>query len=377
MVAPLYRIVLTGGPCGGKSTALAHITERLQNFRFNVYCVPEAATLLIMGGAKPFTMPPEQAFHFQEALMGVLFSLEDALVAIARASGKPSVVVCDRGAMDASAYMEPNAWAALLDSHGWTTVDLRDRRYEAVIHLATAAEGAEQHYTTANNAARTETPEQARRLDARIRDAWIGHPHLRVIDNSTDFPGKVARAVAAVCGVTGVPEPRARERKFLVRTAPEESDFPVRSVVVEIEQTYLVSPDGGEARVRKRSQQGSSTYTLTTKRPAGVGERVEVERMISGREYLSLLRQADPACVPVRKRRRVFLWNGNYFELDTFVSPAAGFSVLEVELDDLAAPVELPPFLDIGPELTGDERYSNRGIAAAGGVPEERGGDSA
>jgi CYTH domain-containing protein len=66
----------------------------------------------------------------------------------------------------------------------------------------------------------------------------------------------------------------------------------------------------------------------------------------------------------------VFLWGGHYFELDTFVSPVEGFLVLEVELDDLATPVTLPPFLHIGPEVTGDDRYSNRRIALAGGVPD-------
>jgi len=45
--SPIYRIVLTGGPCGGKSTAMAHISDRLASLGFRVYRVPEAATLLI------------------------------------------------------------------------------------------------------------------------------------------------------------------------------------------------------------------------------------------------------------------------------------------------------------------------------------------
>jgi hypothetical protein len=34
---PLYRIVLTGGPCGGKSTSLSSIAERVQGLGFEVY----------------------------------------------------------------------------------------------------------------------------------------------------------------------------------------------------------------------------------------------------------------------------------------------------------------------------------------------------
>jgi hypothetical protein len=46
---PIYRFVLTGGPCAGKSTALSHIANRLMSMGFLVFMVPEAATLLING----------------------------------------------------------------------------------------------------------------------------------------------------------------------------------------------------------------------------------------------------------------------------------------------------------------------------------------
>lgn len=50
--APIYRFVLTGGPCAGKSTALSHIANRLMSMGFLVFMVPEAATLLINGTYK-------------------------------------------------------------------------------------------------------------------------------------------------------------------------------------------------------------------------------------------------------------------------------------------------------------------------------------
>jgi hypothetical protein len=60
---------------------------------------------------------------------------------------------------------------------------LRDRRYEAVIHLETAANGAEKFYTGENNQARYESAEEARSLDRKLQDAWTGHPSFFVIDN--------------------------------------------------------------------------------------------------------------------------------------------------------------------------------------------------
>jgi putative protein kinase ArgK-like GTPase of G3E family len=48
---PIYRVCLTGGPCAGKTTALAHLSTFLTTLGYKVLQVPEAATLLMKGGA--------------------------------------------------------------------------------------------------------------------------------------------------------------------------------------------------------------------------------------------------------------------------------------------------------------------------------------
>jgi CYTH domain-containing protein/thymidylate kinase len=361
--APIYRIVLTGGPCGGKSTALSAIADRLQALGFQVFRVPEAATLVLGGGANLRSATAEQVIAIQSEMVHVVMALEDAFRAIARATARPSVLLCDRGAMDTAAYLPPEAWAALLNEHDWTVVGLRDRRYEAVIHLVTAADGAEAFYTTENNAVRTETPAQARALDQRVRDAWVGHPLLRVIDNSTDFARKVQRVTAAVCRVVGVPEPREIERKFLLHPTPADRTIPLHFEEVEIEQTYLLNRDGWEARVRRRGQHGASIYTHTHKRSVGAGQRAKIEHPITGREYVALLAQADPGRRTIKKRRRVFVWANQYLEWDIFDDPRSGLELLEVEVDAPDAPVELPPFLDVERDVTHDPAYSNYALA--------------
>jgi CYTH domain-containing protein/predicted ATPase len=364
--AAVYRIVLTGGPCGGKSTALAHITERMQGLGFDVYRVSEAATLLLGGGIRLADLNAGQRVAFQDRLIHVIMALEDSFSAHARATGRPAILLCDRGVMDCSAYLSPEAWSALLDEHNWSVVSLRDRRYEAIIHLVTAAAGAEQFYTTANNAVRSETPEQARQLDERLRNAWVGHPRLCVIDNSTNFTDKVKRVVAAVCRYVGAPAPRGIERKFLVRSSLASAAFPVHSEVIDIELTYLVSPDGAESRLRRRGQQGSYTYTHTIRQPAPDGQSVEVDQPITGRDYVGLLSQADPQRPVIRTRRRVFVWSGRYFQLDMFLEPRTGLELLEAEFDDELSPVALPPFVEVEREVTGDERYSLDRLATPG-----------
>jgi len=47
---PITRICLTGGPCAGKTTALAELTLVLTQMGFRVLQVPEAAVILKKGG---------------------------------------------------------------------------------------------------------------------------------------------------------------------------------------------------------------------------------------------------------------------------------------------------------------------------------------
>lgn len=46
----VHKICLTGGPCAGKTTGLAYISEKLREKGYNVFVVPEASTLIGTGG---------------------------------------------------------------------------------------------------------------------------------------------------------------------------------------------------------------------------------------------------------------------------------------------------------------------------------------
>lgn len=54
--------------------------------------------------------------------------------------------------MDGQAYTDKMSWQVLIDEMGFNTIQLRDNRYDAVIHLVTAANGAEEHYSLDNTA---------------------------------------------------------------------------------------------------------------------------------------------------------------------------------------------------------------------------------
>lgn len=128
--------------------------------------------------------------------------------------------------MDGSAYTSDNIWQAILDETGWSTIQLRDRRYEAVIHLVTCADGAVEFYTSANNEARYESSEEAMDLDKKLINAWVGHPHFSIIDNRDQgFQKKIDRCLDTVLKFIGLPTPTNFHKKFLLITRPGEFEI--------------------------------------------------------------------------------------------------------------------------------------------------------
>lgn len=113
------------------------------------------------------------------------------MTAVAECSGQNSVVLCDRGLMDSYAYCAPGGFDAAMQELNLNVEKCRDSRYESVIFLVSAADGAEEFYQTANNEARHETADVARHLDKKLQEGWIGHPKLKLIKNDKSFARKV------------------------------------------------------------------------------------------------------------------------------------------------------------------------------------------
>lgn len=355
------KIVITGGPSAGKTTAMSWIQNAFTQKGYVVLFVPETATELITGGVAPWTCGSNA--DYQKCQMHLQLEKERVFEQAAKTMNADKVlIVCDRGALDNKAYMDSVEFAAVLAHLGTDEITLRDG-YDAVFHLVTAAKGAVEFYTTANNAARTETPEQAAALDDRIIAAWTGHPHLRVIDNATDFEDKLKRLIAEISAFLGEPEPLEIERKYLIEYPDMKwlTSLP-NCRKVEIIQTYLTSAAGEETRVRQRGSDGHYVYYLTTKRTVSELKRVEIERRLSEREYVRLLMDADPTRRPIRKDRYCLTYDNQYFEIDVYPF-WDDRAIVEIELRDEDQTVRFPEKLRLIREVTDDAAYKNAVLA--------------
>ena len=358
----ITKIVITGGPCAGKTTAMSWVQNAFKKMGYAVLFVDETATQLISGGAAPWLSTSNRDFQLQ--LIRLQQAKEKAFMEIGKTLKESRIlVVCDRAAMDNCAYMSEQEFGWVLRQMNTNKVALRDQ-YDAVFHLVTAAKGAEKYYTLANNQARTETVEEAAALDDRLISAWTGHPHLRIIDNSTGFEEKMLRLIKEITSFLGEPAPMEIERKYLIaRPNLRALEQLPNCERVDIVQTYLKSDDPAEERrIRQRGSNGNYIYFMTRKRKASGFKRVEIEERLSQEESVALMVEADPAYRPVHKERYCLSENGLYYEIDIYPE-WKDKALMEIELHSENQPVVFPEGIDVIREVTDDPAYSNHELA--------------
>lgn len=176
-------IVLTGGPGAGKTAVLDMLRHELCE---HVAVLPEAAGI-VFGGGFPRGTRVEERRAAQRAIYHVQSEVE-----VLFASRRPAVMLCDRGTMDGAAYWPgpDDFWRAV-----GTTREATMARYDVVIHLRVPDSNNGYGH---QNPLRTESADEARRIDECILRVWDGHPRRVVIESASSFPDKVARALDAI-----------------------------------------------------------------------------------------------------------------------------------------------------------------------------------
>ena len=190
----------------------------------------------------------EQLFTFQKNVMKLQLQMERCFSELAGSTGRPTIVIFDRGVLDSRAFIPEHLWArgvAALNREltGCTadgskrpegsisneyllkrydaeltltltlalalalalTLTLALTRYDGVVHLVTAADGAETHYKhgvvtddRGQTVYRRETPAEAVAQDRKLQQAWAEHPYHVVVSNGAQgFKQKIEQATEA------------------------------------------------------------------------------------------------------------------------------------------------------------------------------------
>lgn len=174
MNEPRCRVAITGGPGGGKSTAVDLFRRELGE---EVVVVPESATMLFAGGF-PRTDVPEARCYAQRAIFHVQRNLED----LYRSLYPRRALICDRGTIDGAAYWPRDGDYFMAMG---TTLEAELARYDAVIFFESAAVGGMS--IEGGNPTRIESDVEAVQLDRSLRDLWERHPRFVMVPHQTSF----------------------------------------------------------------------------------------------------------------------------------------------------------------------------------------------
>ncbi len=186
----ITKIVLTGGPCAGKSTIFEELEKDLVSKGYYVITVTETATELITSNIFPKAEDREHTLMFQDIVLQQQYTKEKTAEIFARRMAKNNkvIILYDRAVIDNRAYLDfKEDFDDILKKHNLDGFQILNN-YNLVIDLVSTASCQPENYKL--NGIRYETLEEAAALDKRTSTAWIHHPNLKIIKPTDDIEDK-------------------------------------------------------------------------------------------------------------------------------------------------------------------------------------------
>lgn len=359
----IKRIVCTGGPCAGKSTFMSRAEEIFQERGYKVMIVHETATELITGGISP--APDNMGmYEFQKYAIGLQLKKEELYDKAADQIHANNVIIFyDRGILDDKGYVSPDEFTELLSQFNVTEEKARDK-YDLVMHMVTAAKGAEEAYTLSNNAARYEGIEEAKLLDDTILKSWEGHSNRIIIENDCDFETKIRKAIQAVFTYLGEERPAEIFKKYLIQVDENLISHlnSINAFQTHIIQHYLKSQSGTERRIRKRERNGNTICYYSEAAMLSPSTRIKKDRIISNGQYGDYSLEIDPNLHVIDKVRYSFYYNSLFFKLDIFSFDPTK-ALLGIQVPDQDEEIQLPDFIEVIKDVSDIMNYKNYYLA--------------
>ena len=351
----ILNIVVTGGPCGGKTTALNDLTNLLRSFGYSVFLLSETATELINDGIRPFGDNKLDSRVFQSIVFDAQLAKESIRRKAALMCDNSKVAILyDRGILDNRGYISDEIFDEFLKERNISESEILTR-YDLVIHLVTAAIGKEEYYTTLNNSARTETIEEARYRDRKTMEAWRNHPNLKIIGNDTDFDGKILKVSNAIRTFIGENEVFKQERYLINPKDFDLTKFPYTMIEESIEE-FIPSYDNDEIELFSKSTINGSSYYTCLKKKLSLG--IKTCRTISEEEYYAYREKVKGNILT--KTRYNFIDDNERFRLDIF-NVKDEIIILERDVSN-SNRKSLPSFIKNATDVTDDRDFDDDSI---------------
>lgn len=173
-----YKIVLTGGPCGGKTESIDFLSKKLIEQNYSVKVVNETANSLLKLGYMPSVNI--SIFDFQNLLFKIQFLNEYI------SEGKSNILLCDRGLFDGKVYINESNFQKILELN-----EVKEKEIFSTYDGALYCRSISYEYPNEFSKKRIyESPEVGRIRDERCKEIWIDKVVPCIYDNLDGFENK-------------------------------------------------------------------------------------------------------------------------------------------------------------------------------------------
>ena len=337
----IVKVVLTGGPGGGKTSVLnaiknLAITEegykniiKLGDKKIKLVTISETATELISSGITP--TEAERIYDFQDILFEIQKSKEESSIKSLRFGYDADVILFlyDRGLLDGMAYLDKKGeFEDIMASKDVKELDILDK-YDLVVDLLSTATCAPEKYGFESNEARFEDVEWAKSVDRKTSAAWVGHRNKKLFDSGVSLEEEVNNVIEYLKDYILNGSNIEKEEYFIENSPVSFSKYnDVNSRRINVVNTHI---DFGidnvvDTILVKRTYRGYSTYFLQFVTKGSKKARIIKDERIDENTYKRLLTRYD--IKNVEEKKELSFVEGKHLYKVSFYND---FTTLEVE----------------------------------------------
>ena len=331
----IYKIVLTGGPGGGKSTIVEEIQKKYnKKGDTRVIVISETASIMAGNNLKPIEC--DYAFAFQNEVYHIQKTREEAAERLAsHFPEKNIIIVYDRGILDNRAYLNKGEFETILYNHKDSEMNILDK-YDLVINLMTAAH-LDGKYLKETNPHRTENAEFAKDLDVKTLDSWLLHRNIYNVEATDNFDDKINRVMQIIDENLN----KSKEQQTIfdsnnysgLKNFIDKNEFKC----LFVQDYYLVNQDKKKIIISKRSLGNDTSFLYKEIDLSNNNEIIKTEYLLDELQVIKLSR-IHPPKVRIEKNIYRFVYDNQIFEIES----CDGKYLLRVINKDPNKPVKLP-----------------------------------
>ena len=280
------KIVLTGGPCAGKTTAICKVEEYFTSLGYKVFVLQETASELINDGTTKNLF--SSALEFQKKIFAMQIAKETLIGEDALSCGEDKVLlICDRGIPDNAAYLSASDYYRLLQINNTTKTEAL-LRYDAVFHLQTIAKKSPQkYYEMIKNSIRVESYQKACEIDDTLLFTWEDHPHYFYFEAEETLDKKINKLILSIADYLQE-DPIVQREKYIINSTFPDSIFSrvwnVDGYRTNDDQTAFIIEENGKKLFKLRGVD-SEEYISTKKFIELAGNVTSYIRKFSFKRY--------------------------------------------------------------------------------------------